>query len=253
MKKSKDQDQAAARIEALYQELVKAFYDAVDRERAKEAATQLTAILGEHSDFTHSIRGEEINSIIADLQDDLPAAIQSREAEIRKMLELHETASRTKTWAYVSKIYDYSDVSDRLDLLANLYDKLGEQDRAIAVLMESKSYCQSHGIPFSGQELLKELEETRNEIDQPAGLRAITTQSLNKAIRAAYQRFGVTIDEILVSDRNSRLFTAEVKQLLPQVVSLGPQDIKKRLLKLRSTQGGLPRLKSAARSQTTKK
>jgi hypothetical protein len=110
----------------------------------------------------HTLRGEEVRSLIAELRDELSLAIQSREAEIRKILELHSRTLNTPGWKYVSQQYDFDDVSDRLDLLAILYDKQGELSRAIAILLESKEYCQTHKIPFDSQDLLEELEEARN-------------------------------------------------------------------------------------------
>jgi DNA-binding transcriptional regulator YiaG len=145
-------------LESLYLELLNRYYEQGDRERASTVASRLEQALASSPAYAHSIRGEEVRSIIAELRGDLPTAIQSREAEIRKILELHELALKTKSWGYVSRLYDYGDVSDRLDLLAILYDKQGEVDRAIAILVESKNYCLSHQIPFDGQPLLEELE-----------------------------------------------------------------------------------------------
>lgn len=85
-------------------------------------------------------------------------AARFREAEIRKILELHSLSVNTPSWEYVARQYDFSDVSDRLDLLAALYEKLGDSERAIATLLESKHYCESHGVPFDGQDVLAELQ-----------------------------------------------------------------------------------------------
>src|SRR4051812_12653142 len=96
-------------FESLYLELLKYFYEEGNRDRARTVATQLEASLEASPDFSHSIRGEEVRSIIAELRGDLPKAIQSREAEIRKILELQERTSNTQSWKYVSRLYDYSD------------------------------------------------------------------------------------------------------------------------------------------------
>ena len=122
----------------------------------------METLLADSSEFSSSIRGEEIRSLIAELRGDLAEAARSREAEIRKILELHALAANTANWSYVSSQYDFSAVSDRLDLLATLYDALGQLDRAIATLLESKNYCQSHSIPFDAQDLLEELTQARN-------------------------------------------------------------------------------------------
>jgi hypothetical protein len=111
----------------------------------------LEKALNASPEYAASIRGEEVRSIIAEFREDLVGAIHSREAEIRKILELHALAAHTRNWDYVCRQYDFSDVSDRLDLLAILYDAQGDRDRATAILVESKQYCESHRIPFDGQ------------------------------------------------------------------------------------------------------
>ena len=148
-------------LESLYLELLNSYYEEGDRKRAGKVAVRLEAALEASTEYSLSIRGEEVRSIIAELHNDLPRAIQSREAEIRKILELRDKARDTPGWDYVSRRYDSSDVSDRLDLLAILYDKQGELDRAIAILVESKEYCLSHQISFDSQDLLDELEIAR--------------------------------------------------------------------------------------------
>jgi hypothetical protein len=113
--------------------------------------------------YAGSIREEEIRSLIAESRGDFAQAARSREAEIRKILQLHTLSVNTPGWEYVARQYDFSDVSDRLDLLAILYDELGDLDRAIATLRESKQYCESHEAPFDGQGLLDELEQAREK------------------------------------------------------------------------------------------
>ena len=233
-------------FEALYQNLLKRYYDEGDRERANGIASRLEELLAASPEYAHSIRGEEVRSIIAELRDDLSTAIQSREAEIRKILELHERALNTQSWQYVSRLYDYSDVSDRLDLLAILYDKQGELDRAVAVLLESKEYCRSRSIPFDAQDLLDELEHARRAEPDPVPSREVPRKLLDNAIRRVYERFGTPADDIVVTERTSRHFTAEVNQLLPEDAQASAQDVKRRLLTMRrrgTTRGGLPRLK----------
>ena len=62
-----------------------------------------------------------------------------------------------------SRQYDYSDLSDRLDILASLYAERGDLDRAVDLLQESKRFCESHQIPFDGQDLLDEYEQARRK------------------------------------------------------------------------------------------
>ncbi len=146
-------------IDALYCKLLNVFYQKEDRSHAQKLAALLETAMEASPDESDSIRGEGIRALIAEVRGDYAEAARSREAEVRKILELHSLAANTPNWRYISRQYDFSDVSDRLDLLATLYDSQGELDRAIATLLESKRYCESHQIPFDGQDLLDEMEK----------------------------------------------------------------------------------------------
>jgi hypothetical protein len=245
-KKRVESDRDPGDLDSLYLEFVKHYYENNDRERAAPLARQLESLLADSPEYADTIKAEEICSLIAQFRGNLSAAIQSREAEIRKILELHALSVNTPGWEYVSRKYDFDDVSDRLDLLAILYDEQGELDRAIAVLMESKQYCESHKIPFDAPDLLDELEQvraTRAELPTP---RNGSRDKLDDAIRRAYVEFGTVADEIVVMDKLSRKFTQDVNRLLAGTISVSIQDVKRRLLTLRrrgQARGGLPRLK----------
>ena len=157
----------AVAVETLYLRLLRQFYEEDNRERAEQTALQLEASLASSPEFARSIRGDEIRSLIAELRNDFAEAARCREAEIRKILELHSLAVNSPSWKYVARQYDFDDVSDRLDVLALLYDRLGDADRAVATLVESKHYCASHGIRFDGQALLDELSQSRNGAAAP--------------------------------------------------------------------------------------
>lgn len=149
-------------VESLYHKLVKYFYENDDRGQALKIAVRLEERLVDAPDYADSIRAAEIYSLIAELRGDYAEAARCREAEIRKILELHSLAVNSPSWKYVARQYDFDDVSDRLDLLAMLYDKQGDTHRAISTLIESKHYCESHDIPFDGQALLDELAQAQN-------------------------------------------------------------------------------------------
>ncbi len=168
-------------VETLYASLIDVFYDKTDRERARQIATKLQRILDNRPDVADSIRGEEIRSLIAELNGNLQEAIRRRECEIRRILELHSLACGKPGWAYVLRQYDYGDVSDRLDLLASLYFSVGDWDRAIATLRESKAYCEGHGIAFDGQDLLDEFEQERANPERGAALEKKPAQGKNSA------------------------------------------------------------------------
>jgi hypothetical protein len=157
----------ADEIETLYLDLLRSFYEEEDREQAERVATQLEAALAARPDAAASIRGEEIRSLLAELRGDLTAAICNRESEIRKIFELHSMATDMATRDYVFRKYDYSDISDRLDLLATLFANQGDLDRAISTLQESRQFCESHRVPFDGQDMLDEFEESRRAANTP--------------------------------------------------------------------------------------
>jgi hypothetical protein len=152
---------SGSEFESLYQEFVAKFYQEGDRAHAEKLAVRLEKFLEASSEISESIRGEEVRSLIAELRGNFAEAIQSREAEIRKILQLHALTANTSSWDAVSQRYDFGDVGDRLDLLAGLYDEVGQIERAIAVLMESKAYSAAHQIPFDGEDLLHELQQSR--------------------------------------------------------------------------------------------
>ena len=154
-------------VESLYLAFLQKFYESGNRVQARKLAVRLEEALTAVPSYADSIRAEEIHSLIAELRGDFVQAARSREAEIRKILELHSLAVNTPHWKTVARQYDFSDVSDRLDLLAILYDSQGDLDRAIATLTESQRYCQSHEIPFDGQELLDELQQAQTTKRKP--------------------------------------------------------------------------------------
>jgi hypothetical protein len=160
-------DLATNEMDGLFLRLVKHCYVKKNRASAEKVALQIEKLLPAYPEFAGSIRGEEVRSLIAELRGDLLEAVRSREAEIRKILELHALSVNTPDWQYVSRQYDFTDVSDRLDLLAVLYDQMGELDRAIAVLEESKEYCAAHRIPFDGHDIFEELQQLRDTKTQP--------------------------------------------------------------------------------------
>ena len=128
--------------------------------RSHELASELETKIAASGEFEGSAREEEIRSLIAELREDFAEAARSREAKIRKILELHALTVNTPSWDYISKRYDYSDVSDRLDILATLYNKQGQIDPAISTLLESRAYFLSHQIPFDGEDILNELQDS---------------------------------------------------------------------------------------------
>jgi len=159
----KGEADAADEIETLYLELLRSFYEEEDRERARTVAERLEAALAERPDFAESIRAEEVRSLIAELRGDLNEAVQRRESEIDKIRQLHSLALNKPGQDYVFRQYDFSDLSDRLDILATLHAEQGNLERAVELLHESRQFCESHHVPFDGQDLLDEYEEARRD------------------------------------------------------------------------------------------
>jgi hypothetical protein len=244
-KKTPSTTAVTARVEALRLELLRVLYELRDHPKARAVAAQLGRSLAASPEYGDSIRCDEVYSLLAEVRGDLAEAARCREAEIRKILELHSLSVNSPAWEYVARQYDFSDVSDRLDLLAILYDKLGDTERAITTLVESKQYCESHGIPFDGADLLAEFESARDRAETVKPVAEIPRDVLDKALRASYRKFRLTADEIVVDDRLAREFAKDVRSRLPGDAAVSLLELKRRLLTLgRRTpaRGGLPKL-----------
>jgi hypothetical protein len=151
-------------IDYLYHKLLHWFYERKDRRRAKPYCDRLERLLDEFCTDDHVIVPEECRSLICEIRGDLPGAIKHRENEIRLIKRLHRISENTPSNNFALSQYDYSDLSDRLDLLATLYREAGKPKRALRVLEESKKLCAAHGINFAGQELMRDClrEQGRN-------------------------------------------------------------------------------------------
>jgi hypothetical protein len=154
--KRHDGPQIGDEVDALYHALLHAFYEDEDKQRARPIASRLVLLLANNPEVAESIRGQEIQSIIADLQGNLEEAIRHRRSEIGKIQALHRATWGTSAWDYAFRQYDYGDLSDRLDLLAILYADQGEWERAVETLEESRRFCEANNIEFDGRDLLEE-------------------------------------------------------------------------------------------------
>jgi hypothetical protein len=102
--------------------------------------------------------------LVYEVEGNLLNAIKHRENEIRLIQRLHEISLHTPSKDFVLERYDYSDLSDRLDLLAVLYHEVGDLDKAISVLHESKRLCTSNRIRFDGEDLLHDYLSVKREV-----------------------------------------------------------------------------------------
>jgi hypothetical protein len=148
-------------IDALYHRLLHWFYGKHDGAKAREIADRLEVALGKVSEGKSSIKAAECRALIAEIRGDLDEAIKQREKEIRLTRRLHKISLDTPGRDYVLRRYDFSDLSDRLDLLAILYHDAGNLEKAIQVLRRSQRLCKAHGIAFDGANLLEEYTAAR--------------------------------------------------------------------------------------------
>jgi hypothetical protein len=143
-------------VEYLRQKLLYWYYGQGAPAKARPYGQRLKRLLKKADAKGDSILGQECRALVCELENDYAGAIRHRENEIRKIRRLHALTPK-EDWDWVCAGYDFSDLSDRLDLLAMLYDGIGQTQRAIRILRESKALCARHGIPFDGKELLEEL------------------------------------------------------------------------------------------------
>jgi tetratricopeptide (TPR) repeat protein len=148
-------------IDHLYDKLLYWLYQRADPEKARSYAQRLEQLLPQADPRHDAIFGEECWSLVNEARGDLAKAIEHRENEIRLIHDLRRFASGKPYESIALKGYDYGDLSDRLNLLATLYHSLGNLDKAISTLQESKQICQRHGIPFDAEGILREYLDER--------------------------------------------------------------------------------------------
>jgi hypothetical protein len=143
-------------IRYLYRKVLYWVYDQGDRRRAARFGNRLRRLLRRQV-FHNSIFAEECRSLIDEVNEKLDSAIQHRENEIRLIRKLWRSGKLNPLPESVLDKYKPADLSDRLDLLAILYDSAGRTDEAVGVLKESKALCKKYKIPFDGADMLAEL------------------------------------------------------------------------------------------------
>jgi|SRR5580765_8504924 len=146
-------------IRYLHGKLLYWFYDRQLPTRARLYAKRLKRLLDHADRDQESILGQECRALISEVTSDLRAAIAFREREINQIRKLHEITAHDQQASAARVDYGPDALSDRLDLLAGLYDQIGDTARAIRILLDSRDYCLRHRIPFDAQEMLDELTE----------------------------------------------------------------------------------------------
>src|SRR5262249_26052563 len=135
-------------ITYLYHKILHWFYPLRDRSKALRFCKRLEVLLKKVASSHEAIFGEECWSLLYEVKGDLPKAITYRKSELKLIKKLWKISEKSPSRDYVLQRYDYSDFSDRLELLAILYHDAGDLDRAIDVLEESKRFCEAHQIRF---------------------------------------------------------------------------------------------------------
>ena len=165
----------ADEIEYVYQKLVFWFCRNTEGVRTRRYAARLKRLLVRDETIPGSIFGEECWSLVFEVEGDFRQAIRHRENEIRLIRRLHEITPKEQR-DLVFAWYGHDDLSDRLVILANLYDQFGQTERAIRILRESRALCSRHGIPFDGEDILQELLSDRSVNGKRNGRVAVGTR-----------------------------------------------------------------------------
>ena len=135
-------------------------YEKRQRAKALGFAARMKSLLRSVDDHA-GILGEECWSLIHECEGHWKQAIRSREMEIELLEQFLERSSQTGA---VQSFYDWSDLTDRLDLLATLHEANGERAKAVEVLERSKSICKKRHLQFDGEDLLAEYTRPQAKI-----------------------------------------------------------------------------------------
>jgi tetratricopeptide (TPR) repeat protein len=154
-------------IDDAYHKLLYWYYDRQNLAKARPIARRLERLLSEVSSDQQTILGEGAWSLVLECKGDLLGAIQRRENEIQLIKRLLQISSKAPDPQAILKHYDYSDLGDRLDLLAILYHDAGNLEQALKVLRQSKLLCENHGIPFDGKDLLEDYLAEKGNTSRP--------------------------------------------------------------------------------------
>jgi tetratricopeptide (TPR) repeat protein len=149
-------------IDRLYDQLS----DSIDKHpgsaQTLTLANQLEVTLSEAKDKdVGAIFGEECRALIHEAKGNVQNAINHREDEIRLIRRLHKISRNSPGEAFAFGQYGFSDLRDRLELLAVLYHDSGQLAKALSALEEAKQLCLDHDIPFDAEDVLREYSEER--------------------------------------------------------------------------------------------
>ena len=129
----------------LYQSLLRHFYARNDTAKAAPLALRLLRALDRLDPKAKSLPGNEYRAVIAEVDGDYPSAVAYRVRELR-MLDRLARSGQLPTVGLT-----WSDLADRLDLLAIAYQNAGQLDRAWAAIERSERLCTEHDLEFEGR------------------------------------------------------------------------------------------------------
>ena len=135
--------------------------------RSRKIANRLGGVLAKLDPKRESIFIEECRSLVSEALGDLEKAIWHRENEIRLVPRLLQLAKESSTEDVVHSAYNYSDLQERLHILAMLYGDVGDVHRAIELLQESKKLGADQRVTSDAEELLRSVPEGRARPPRP--------------------------------------------------------------------------------------
>jgi tetratricopeptide (TPR) repeat protein len=153
------------------------FYDRYDRRKAREFAERMVPLLKKVARHGDNILGEECWSLVYEARGQFAKAIEHRRKEIELIRLILREAEKSPHPEEIYRLYDYSDLSDRFDLLAILYHDAGDRERAIETLEDSKRLCRKQRIKFDAQDVLDDYLAERAKpalplLTNPSGIAA---------------------------------------------------------------------------------
>ena len=147
-------------IDYLYMKILDWFYGKENRRKALPFCARLQALLERTPEAREAILGVECWSLICEVQGDLAGAIAYREREIDLIRRLHRISVNTPGRDFALQGYNYSDWSDRLDLLAILYYDAGDLAKAVELGYDLDN------LDFSYRDISKLLDEWQGRMQQ---------------------------------------------------------------------------------------
>jgi hypothetical protein len=157
-----DNQSSWVKAKDLYVKLLETFYDRFETLKAKSYALSLLRLVDELDPLSKTLPGTEYRALIAEVDDDIAAAIRYREELVDK---IDDFLKKRRLEELAMKPADYS---DQLDLLACLYCQSNRLAEAEATVEKSASVCRSAGIPFDGEDVRKQIKRMRKTATRAA-------------------------------------------------------------------------------------